>query len=126
MRQLHSQSRREDRRDSDTLMSRSDSQSRSRLTSRVSINNDRIRCYMCREYDHFASECPNSVTDRDSEQDDLNNSTLHMLTQDSLVGLEVHESIECLKVRMVPLHFCLWIARKVDLLDVSKAGMPYV
>ena len=23
---------------------------------------DRIRCYRCREYDHFANECPNTET----------------------------------------------------------------
>ena len=26
--------------------------------SRVSTNRDRIRCFECREYDHFAWECP--------------------------------------------------------------------
>ena len=24
------------------------------------MNRDRIRCYECREYDHFARDCPNS------------------------------------------------------------------
>ena len=37
--------------------SRSPSSSRSR--SRTSTNRDRIRCFKCREYDHFANECPN-------------------------------------------------------------------
>ena len=37
--------------------SRSSSSSRSRL--RTSTNRDRIRCFKCREYDHFANECPN-------------------------------------------------------------------
>ena len=32
---------------------RSSSNSRSRSGSRVSTNRDRIRCYKCREYDHF-------------------------------------------------------------------------
>ena len=26
----------------------------------ASTNRDRIRCYACREYDHFARDCPNS------------------------------------------------------------------
>ena len=26
--------------------------------SRVSTNCDHVMCYRCREYDHFASECP--------------------------------------------------------------------
>ena len=35
---------------------------RNRSTSRVTMNRDRIRCYKCREYDHFANECPQTVT----------------------------------------------------------------
>ena len=27
-----------------------------------------IRCYNCREYDHFARDCPNSRVERDLEQ----------------------------------------------------------
>ena len=27
--------------------------------SRISTNRDRIRCFKCREYDHFANECIN-------------------------------------------------------------------
>ena len=37
------------------------SPSSSRLGSRTSMNRDRIRCFKCREYDHFANECPNLV-----------------------------------------------------------------
>ena len=47
---------------------RSSSNDRSRSGSRASINMDRIRCYMCREYDHFARDCPNSRGERDLEQ----------------------------------------------------------
>ena len=32
------------------------------------MNRDRIRCYVCREYDHFARDCPNSREERDLEQ----------------------------------------------------------
>ena len=35
--------------------------------SRTSTNRDRIRCYVCREYDHFARDCPNSREERDLE-----------------------------------------------------------
>ena len=66
--------REEDRRDSDRL--RSESRSRSRSSSRVSTNRDRIRCYKCREYDLFAIDCPNSITDEESDQGDLDQSTL--------------------------------------------------
>ena len=47
---------------------RSSSNSRSRSESRASTNRDRIRCYNCREYDHFARDCPTSREDRDLEQ----------------------------------------------------------
>ena len=47
---------------------RSCSNDRSRSGSRASTNRDRIRCYACREYDHFARDCPNSREERDLEQ----------------------------------------------------------
>ena len=47
----------------------------------VSTNRDRIRCYKCREYDCFARECPNAITDEDSNG--LEQATLQMLTQDN-------------------------------------------
>ena len=47
---------------------RSSSNSRLRLGSRANTNRDRIRCYKCREYDHFARDCPNSREERDLEQ----------------------------------------------------------
>ena len=57
----------EDRRNGD----RSRTESRSRSSSGVSTNRDMIRCYKCREYDHFARECPNTITDEDSDHGDL-------------------------------------------------------
>ena len=44
---------------------RSSSNNRSRSGSRANTNRDRIRCYACREYDHFARDCPNSREERD-------------------------------------------------------------
>ena len=41
---------------------------RSRSGSRASTNRNRIRCYNCREYDHFAMECPTSREERDLDQ----------------------------------------------------------
>ena len=46
---------------------RSSDSSRSRSGSRTNTNRDRIRCYECREYDHFAGDCPNSREERDLE-----------------------------------------------------------
>ena len=46
---------------------RSSDSSRSRSGSRTNTNRDRIRCYECREYDHFTRDCPNSREERDLE-----------------------------------------------------------
>ena len=47
---------------------RSMSNSRLRSGSRASTNRDRIRCYNCREYDHFARDCPTSREKRELER----------------------------------------------------------
>ena len=59
-------------------------ESRSRSNSRVSTNHDHVRCYRCREYDHFASECPNIPTDEEPDYDDADPISLQMLMQDYL------------------------------------------
>ena len=46
---------------------RSSGSDRARSGSRTSTNRDRIRCYACREYDHFVRDCPNSREERDLE-----------------------------------------------------------
>ena len=46
----------------------SSSNSRLRSWSRANTNRDRMRCYKCREYDHFARDCSNSREERDLEQ----------------------------------------------------------
>ena len=43
---------------------RSTNSSKLRSGSRASTNRDRIRCYKCREYDHFARDCPTSREER--------------------------------------------------------------
>ena len=52
---------------------------RNRSTSRVTMNRDRVRCYRCREYDHFANKCPNAVTD-DSDGYESDRSALQLIT----------------------------------------------
>ena len=42
--------------------------SRSRSGSRESTNRDRIRCFECREYNHFARECLTRQESRETEQ----------------------------------------------------------
>ena len=51
-------------------------------TLRVSTNHDRIRCYRCREYNHFASECPNTPTYEEPDCDNADPASLQMMTQD--------------------------------------------
>ena len=52
---------------------------RSRSSSRVTTNGDRVRCYRCRKYDHFANECPNTVTD-DSDGYESDRVALQLIT----------------------------------------------
>ena len=63
----------------------------------ASTNRDRIRCYTCREYDHFVRDCPNSGEERDLEQ--LQN-MLNMEEQDHRVE-SLDEDYRC------PLNLCM-------------------
>ena len=59
------------------------SPSSSRSGSRTSMNRDRIRYFKCREYDHFANECPNLVPkDSDRESDGMRSISLHLADND--------------------------------------------
>ena len=49
---------------------RSQSITRSHSNSRPSMNRDRVRCFRCREYDHFANKCPNLPTDDSDRESD--------------------------------------------------------
>ena len=62
--------------------SRLRSRSRSRSNSRIMTNRDRIRCYKCREYDHFVNECPNIVTSN-SEGHESDNAALQIMATDT-------------------------------------------
>ena len=75
--------------------SRPRSESRSRSSCHVSTNRDRLRCFRCSEYDHFARKYPNVLTEDDSDQEDLGRATLQMLAQeDSLNYAEMEEHIK--------------------------------
>ena len=56
-------------------------ESRSRSNSRVSTNQDCMRCYRCREYDHFAAECPNTPTDEETDYEDVDPASLQIMSQ---------------------------------------------
>ena len=62
--------------------SRLGSRSRSRSNPRITTNRDRIRCYKCREYDHFMNECPN-IGMSDSEGHKSDNAALQVMTTDT-------------------------------------------
>ena len=61
-------SRSRDRQYSDNTRMNDRSSIRSRSGSRASTNRDRIRCYKCREYDHFTKDCPTFKVEKESEQ----------------------------------------------------------
>ena len=70
---------------------RARSESSSRSSSRTSTNRDRVRCFKCREYDHFANECPNLVpNDSDRESDSARSASLQILA-DSDTGWHNHQ-----------------------------------
>ena len=53
----------------------------SQSNSRISTNHDQVRYYRCREYNHFASECPNTPTDEETDYEDVDPASLQMMTQ---------------------------------------------
>ena len=44
------------------------SSSRSRSVSRTSTKRDRIRCYKCRDYDHFAKDFQTTKIEKETDQ----------------------------------------------------------
>ena len=56
--------------------------SRPRSNPRVSTKHDHVRCYRCREYNHFVSACPNTPTDEEPDCGDADPASLQMMTQD--------------------------------------------
>ena len=62
---------------------------RNRSNSRVTTNRDRIKCYRCRVYDHFANECPNVVAD-DSDGYESDTVALQLMTAEA----EIHDNFD--------------------------------
>ena len=63
---------------------RSRSLSSSRSGSRIRTNRDRIRCFKCREYDHFANECPMQTVDSsDRDSDSARSASLCLANSDA-------------------------------------------
>ena len=83
------------------------SKSRSRSGSRVSANRDRIKCFKCREYDHFTKDCINSDIEKESEQIqqisnlDKDRTALKVIladTYDNLIRTNSYGTIDCLNL----------------------------
>ena len=66
---------------------------RNRSTSRDAMNRDRIKCYKCREYDHFGNECPNSFMD-DSDHYESDRAALQLITAEA----EIHENFDATRL----------------------------
>ena len=62
---------------------------RNRSNSRVTKNRDRIICFRCSEYDHFANESPNTGID-DSDGYESDSTALQLMTTE----METHESFD--------------------------------
>ena len=56
--------------------------------SRVTINRDRMRCFRCREYNHFANKCPNTGME-DSDGYESDRAALQLMVTDT----ETHNSV---------------------------------
>ena len=70
---------------------------RSRSSSRVTTKKDRIRCYRCREYDHFANEYPNAVAD-DSDGYESDRVALQLKTAEA----EIHDNFDTTRLNEEP------------------------
>ena len=95
------------------------SSSWSRSGLRASTNRDRIRCFKCREYDHFAKDCLSSDTEK--EQSEQMQQMLNLEDKTALKVLEADayddpirtnsdkakNHLNLWRIRMTPPHFCL-------------------
>ena len=76
--------------------------SRSRSGSRARTNRDRIRCYKCREYDHFIKDCPTSKEEREQIQQmfnlDKKPKSLKTLATDMCATLNKINSLENIRL----------------------------
>ena len=58
------------------------------------MNRDRIRCFKCREYDHFANERPNLIPeDLHKESDSARSVSLHLADSDTGLDMEQYLNI---------------------------------
>ena len=58
----------------------------------MTTNRDKITCFRCREYDHFANECPNTGIDN-SDGYESDSATLQLMTTD----VEAHDNYDTVR-----------------------------
>ena len=78
-----------------TLSDEGGDRSRSRSNSRVNTNRDCVRCYRCREHDHFMVECPNIPINE--EHSDVEQASLQMLTKEN-IPINSNGEVKCLNL----------------------------
>ena len=76
----YTRGRSRDRHDNRPIQQRRD-EPMSQSNSRVSTNCDQVRCYRCRDYDHFASKCSNTPTDEETDYEEADPASLQIMTQ---------------------------------------------
>ena len=58
------------------------------------MNRDRIRCFKCREYDHFMNQCPNQIPkDSHREGNGTRSVSLHLADSDTDSDMEQYLNI---------------------------------
>ena len=92
---------------------------RSRSDSRVTTNRDSIRCFRCREYDHFANECPNLGTD-DLDGYESDRAALQLMT----TGTEAHDNFDTSRLTEEADYLNLWRVKNgaTSFLPKTKQG----
>ena len=92
---------------------------RSRSNSRMTMNRDRNRCFRCREYDHFANECPNMGIN-DSDRYESDSVALQLMTTD----IEAHDNYDIVRFTEESRSFKLMKGRNatISFLPKKKKG----
>ena len=76
----YTRGRSRDRHDNRPVQQRRE-ESRSQSNSRVNTNCNQVTSYRCHEYNHLASECPNTPTDEEPDYDEADSASLQIMTQ---------------------------------------------
>ena len=83
------------------------------------MNRDRIRCFECREYDHFVRDCVARQASKEieliqqmfnmDENQTISQFPLMDTDQDkqTITSVETRDSLKLWRVKMIPPHFCL-------------------